>query len=91
MAYRDVDLTPGGEEEEDYENLEVILKPTDGAGQQSMADNEAAADSVYETISCATQPAAEMLPEDNDTNDTECTTIASWIEPTDKLSKGKFA
>ena len=70
MAYRNVDLIPGGGEE-DYQNLEMIA---DDAGQQSMADNEATADSVYETISYATQPAAEMPPENNDTNDAECET-----------------
>ena len=68
MAYRDVHLMPEGEGEEEYENLEMILKP---ATDQSMADNETAEDSVYETI-CACQPAAEMPTNCDTINKGDC-------------------
>ena len=75
MAYRDVDLMPEGEGEEDYENLEMIFKPADGAGQ-SMADNEATADSIYEPI-YASQPTAPAEMLENSTKDAEVATMAS--------------
>ena len=74
MAYGDVNIMAEGREKEDYENLGMILKSADG---QSLAVNETRVDDIiYETISCASQPAAEM-PEISDTNDTECATVSS--------------
>ena len=79
MAYGDVNLMPERTREA-TENHEMTLKSTDG---QCLTGNEARLDSItedicdiYETISFASQPAAET-PEDSDTNDTECATTDS--------------
>ena len=72
-AYGDVNVMSEGGGEDD-ENPEMILRPPDG---QSLADNNTTVDGIiYENISCASQPAAEM-PENSDTNDTECATVSS--------------
>ena len=74
MAYGDVNTMAEGQKKEDYENPGMILKPPDG---RSLAVNETRVDDIiYETISCASQPAAEM-PENSDTNDTEYATVSS--------------
>ena len=73
IAYGDVNVMSEGGGEDD-ENPDIILKPADG---QSLAANEPTTDDIiYETISCASQPAAEMS-ENSDTNDTECATVSS--------------
>ena len=90
MAYGDVNFMAEGREKEDCDPG-MIVTSTDG---QSLDDNDATADDniiIYEAISCASQPAAE-LPENCDTNHTECATTSCWNKTTGVIKiDGKFA
>ena len=65
VVYGDVDLVPKGREKEDYEN--PGMESADG---QSLTAIETTADNIiiYENISCASQPPAEILENSNTNN-----------------------